>query len=71
MNKYLVIFVEGPDDIRFFENIIQPVFEAMGYCVTVWNYQNEPKVRIRNFLRSVSKMGGHYIYTTEDRKSVV
>jgi hypothetical protein len=69
MNKYLVIFVEGPDDKRFFENIIQPVFEAKGYYVTVWNYQNETKVRIRNFLRGIYKMGGRYIYTTDINNS--
>jgi hypothetical protein len=65
MNKYLVIFVEGLDDKRFFEKIIQPVFEDIGYYVIVWDYKKEPIIRIRKFLRSIFKMGGYYIYTAD------
>ena len=65
MNKYFVIFVEGLDDKRFFQTVIEPIFRDKDYHVIVWNYQNEQPRRIRNFIRTIHQTGGDYIFTTD------
>jgi hypothetical protein len=69
MLKYIVIFVEGVDDKRFFERVIQPVFEEKDYGVLVWTYQNEQPRKVRSFLQNIMQMGGCYIFTTDINNS--
>jgi hypothetical protein len=63
--KQLFIFVEGPDDERFFERIVKPKFEEKYDVVRIWRYANVTDKKVYNFLKSVKGMGAEYILVTD------
>ena len=65
--KKIYVFVEGDDDVRFFEKIIKPkLVDLEKYDnVKVITYANEKKKWLFNFLNSIKKMNADYIYTRD------
>lgn len=63
--KRLYIWVEGDDDVRFFDKIIKPKFVRKYNFVEVRPYANLKKGRIGNFLKSIKAMNDDYIYVRD------
>ncbi|HHT9139403.1 MAG TPA: hypothetical protein ACFYEA_02580 [Candidatus Tripitaka californicus] len=63
--KRLFIWVEGPDDVRFFDGIVKPVFERKYGLVKVIEYSKLKRERIDNFLKSIKAMDADYIYVKD------
>jgi len=58
--KRLWILIEGNDEERFFETI-KPIFENKYDFVQTWQHAQEPRRRIRNFLKSIQAMNSDYL----------
>jgi len=63
--KPLYVLLEGPDDERFFDRIITPIFEAQGYETKVWKYACEKKLRTIKLIRIFRKAGIPYIFVRD------
>ncbi|MFH1860552.1 MAG: hypothetical protein ABH870_06025 [bacterium] len=63
--KRLYVFVEGPDDERFFDKIIKPEFEKEYDWVKVELYAGESPEWRTNFIRSIEAMNADYIYVSD------
>jgi hypothetical protein len=63
--KTLWIFVEGDDDVRFFERVMKPSLTRKYDRIQIWRYAQEKKEKVKSFLRSIRKMNAGYIYTTD------
>lgn len=63
--KRLFIWVEGGDDIRFFNRIIKPVLEKKYNLVEVRSYAALKREKVGNFLKSIKAMNAGYIYVTD------
>lgn len=64
-NRTLYIWVEGPDDERFFERIIRPLFSDTYQQVIIRKYAQMRHERIMNFLKSIDSMGAEYLFFTD------
>lgn len=60
--KRLWLLVEGNDDKRFFEGIIETVFENKYDFVRTWKFAQEPRKRTGNFLKSIKAMNSDYFF---------
>lgn len=60
--KRLFVWVEGENDIRFFDKIIKPKLQKKYNLVEVRSYAVLKKKKIRNFLKSIKAMNAEYIY---------
>jgi len=63
--KMLYIFVEGDDDVRFFEKIIKPMLEEKYDSIAIWKYAQVKNKRISDFIRSIKGMNANYIYVSD------
>lgn len=63
--RRLFIWVEGPNDERFFERIIKPKLREKYDLVQVVTYKNMKKEKVVNFFKSIKSMNADYIYTTD------
>lgn len=63
--RRLFIWVEGEDDKRFFEKIIEPKLKEKYTSVETRCYATLKKEKIDNFLKSIKAMGADYIYVTD------
>ena len=61
----LFIWVEGEDDIRFFNRIIKPAFEGKYNLVEVRAYAALKREKVGNYLRSIKAMDAAYIFVTD------
>jgi len=61
----LFIWVEGGDDIRFFDRIIKPVLEKKYSLVEVRSYATLKREKVDNFLKSIKAMDACYIYAAD------
>lgn len=50
----LVVFLEGNDDLRFFEKIVQPLVESKGYHVSIYQYAREKPHKINAYIKSIN-----------------
>jgi len=57
----MFFWVEGPDDQRFFQKIIQPLFERTYLVVHVRQYSNMKKVKRNQFITGIIGMGDDYV----------
>ena len=60
--KRLFIWVEGEDDVRFFNKIIKPLLEKKYSLVEVRSYARMAIKKMNGFLRSIKAMNAEYIY---------
>jgi len=61
----LYIWVEGPDDSRFFESVFKPLFEKKYQTVEVKEHAWKKNKYIEDFLRSIISMGDEYIFVQD------
>jgi len=65
MNSDLFIWVEGPDDLTFFETVLKPIFELRYEAVWVRPYAEMKKKKCSSFLKVIKKMNEHYLCVTD------
>lgn len=63
--RRLFIWVEGEDDVRFFERAIKPIFEKKYNWMKLIQHAQKPTKWKINFLKSIKAMNADYIYTTD------
>jgi hypothetical protein len=63
--KRLFIFVEGSDDVRFFETIIKPRFEHLFDSVELITFACTKSVKVDRFIRGINAMNHSYIIVTD------
>ncbi len=63
--KKLFIWVEGEDDIRFFNKIIKPMFETNYDSVEIISYAGLKKKIVYNFFKGIKAINADYIYVTD------
>lgn len=68
-HKRLYIWVEGEDDKRFFEKIINPMLKNKYDFIETISYASMKKEKIDNFLRSIKAMQSDYIFVTDFNNS--
>lgn len=67
--KRLFIWVEGSDDKRFFEKIIEPKFQIVYNFIEMIEYSTLKKEKIDNFLKSIKAMGADYLFISDINNS--
>lgn len=63
--RRLFIFVEGSDDVRFFETIIKPRFEHLFDSVELITFACTKSVKVDRFIRGINAMQHSYIIVTD------
>jgi hypothetical protein len=63
--RRLFIFVEGSDDVRFFETIIKPRFEHAFDSVELITFACTKSVKVDRFIRGINAMHHSYIIVTD------
>ncbi len=63
--KTLFVWVEGPDDLRFFTWVVQPVLETKYRRVQIVQYSEKTPPKVKNFLRTIPQMGNAYIFVSD------
>ncbi len=63
--KRLFIFVEGSDDVRFFETIIKPRFEHAFLSVELITFACLKSVKVDRFINGINAMHHHYIIVAD------
>lgn len=61
----LFIFVEGPDDKRFFNRIIQPVLKNRCSQIRIIEYATLPKKKVAGFLKAVKKLKADLFFVAD------
>lgn len=61
----LYLFVEGMDDIRFFESIIVPYFEEYYDAVHLIGYAGMKNSRISSYLRAICALNDDYLLVAD------
>ena len=61
----LYVWVEGPDDVRFFDNIIKPLIEKKYNKVIIRSYANLTKEKINSLIKSIIDLKECYIYVKD------
>jgi hypothetical protein len=77
--RRLFIFVEGSDDVRFFETIIKPRFEHAFESVELIMFACTKSVKVDRFIRGIKAMHHNYIIVTDidfeksvnDKKTII
>ena len=63
--RRLFIFVEGSDDVRFFETIIKPRLEHTFESVELITFACTKSVKVDRFIRGINAMNHSYIIVTD------
>jgi hypothetical protein len=63
--RELFIWVEGLDDIRFFNNIIKPMLKKKYNYISFISYSNLKKEKVKKYFMSIKSMNADYIYVTD------
>ncbi|OPX64916.1 MULTISPECIES: hypothetical protein [unclassified Methanoregula] len=65
MKNRLYILVEGEDDVRFFGRVMKPLFTSRYDSVELLPYASIKRVKVNNFLKSLSQMKTDYIFVAD------
>lgn len=68
--KRLFILLEGDDDERFFENIINRIMIIKYNHIKIWKYAHIKKDKIKQFIRSIDAMKAEYIFVADFNSEV-
>jgi hypothetical protein len=68
--KRLFILLEGDDDERFFENIINRILIIKYNHIKIWKYAHIKKEKIKQFIRSIDAMQAEYIFAADNNNEV-
>ncbi len=60
--KRLFIFVEGPNDKRFFSDIIKPILKNVYNWVDIIEYARETEKRRKSFINGIKSMNADYLF---------
>jgi hypothetical protein len=63
--RRLFIWVEGADDVRFFEEVAKPLFDQRYDSVIIRPYSAEKPEKVNSFLRSIKAMKADYLFVTD------
>ncbi|MBT9131329.1 MAG: hypothetical protein DDT41_01634 [candidate division WS2 bacterium] len=63
--RRLFVWVEGEDDVRFFNKIIKPKLQKKYNFIQTILYATQKKGKIDDHLRSIKAMGADYIYVAD------
>ena len=63
--KRLFVFVEGNDDVRFFESAVKSSFDNQYDYVRIIAYAQTKTEKIKNFVTSIKAMGADYIIVAD------
>lgn len=63
--KRLFIWVEGPDDVRFFETVIGPIVAKRYDWVDIVPYAAMPPEKIHDFIDGINAMGADYLFVRD------
>ena len=63
--RRLFVWVEGEDDVRFFDKIMKPKFQKMYDFIETRRFAALKREKVHNFLRSIKAMNADYIYVTD------
>lgn len=61
----LFIWVEGDDDLKFFDEVIKPTFETKYDLVEVRPYARLKREKVNNYLKSIKAMRADYIFVAD------
>jgi len=64
-SRKLFILVEGYDDKRFFEKIIQPLFQERYFTIAIRTYANKKNEEIVNLVRNIKQTNADYIFVVD------
>ena len=67
--RRLFIWVEGPDDTRFFDRVIKPLFSTSHDWVEVREYSGLPRNKLRDFLRGIRAMRADCLFVVDLNQS--
>ena len=62
MYKRIAVFLEGPDDTRFFDAILRPKLKSKYDDVQTWQFAGEKREKTKNYLRAVKAMRADCIF---------
>ncbi len=60
--RRLFILIEGDDEERFIQAVLEPLFLSQYDHVQVWQYAQETPRKTRNLIRSIQSMGADCIF---------
>jgi hypothetical protein len=63
--KRLFIFLEGTDDVRFFEQVVRPRFLHAYETVDLITYASTKSVKVDRFIRGINAMHHDYIIVAD------
>lgn len=63
--RRLFIWVEGPDDVRFFNEIIKPIFDKRYDWVEVRAYAKQRSDYVIKFVKSIKAMKADYFFVAD------
>ena len=67
--RKMFIWVEGNDDVRFFDKIIKPKLRGKYNLVEIIHYAHWKEEKVDNFLKSIKAMNADYIYLADINES--
>ncbi len=67
--KNLYVFIEGPDDERFFKDIIIPYFESEYCFIKIIKYARKKENQVRDFIRAIDKKRDDYLFVSDMNNS--
>ena len=67
--KMMFVWVEGPDDVRFFDRIVKPRLDKKYDLVKTVAYSRMKNDKIINFLKSIKSMKADYFFTADINNS--
>jgi len=63
--KNLFIFVEGLDDVTFFNNIFKLILEEKYYQTKIITWSCETKKKINNYIKTIKSMNNEIIFQSD------
>lgn len=63
--RRLFIWVEGDDDVRFFDRVVKPLFNRRFEWVEVRPYAQMKADKLEGFLRSIKAMGAEFLVVAD------
>ena len=70
LNYKIYVFVEGGDDLRFFQSVIKPELEKQYRSVHISSYKNQRKSELENLINNIHKNNMPYIFVADLDKKV-
>ena len=63
--KRIFVWVEGPDDFRYFETMVRPLLSATYDWIDIVQYASMTDKIVVDFIQSIVAMGADYIFARD------